>query len=950
MNFSNKKTEDLISIDFCCFNARGLNGKKHELCYEVECNDRYIFVITETFFGEQFKNSFLTTILDTHFFVRTDRSPLVGLGGGVLMLIPRFLEVFSYDSISNDYFELANATVGFKGRKLFRIVGIYRSPTPNKIASVNALTNFIDDLHVSTLPTILLGDFNLPDIRWSGALPMSQCEFEFVASVLSKGFSQLVLESTHDSGNTLDLVFSSDLNILSAVNVGTNFSTSDHAKIEGKIGPFARNESNQIMFYNFEKARIDDIVEYLEACDFDFIAMNQLGIDQQWQQLREKLISAIRSFVPFCKFTARKHVWSRETSNLHKKQEKLHSKWKRTRNPSDKDAWLNCARHTRRMKRQDACAYEKRIIDSENDKRFWSFVRSRNIPRSEIPFVCVDGCDVFDGRDKAQAFNDYFSSVFVNDDGTLPFLARVPTSLEHCVFSPELVSNALSDLVPKLSMGPDGIPPWFLHTFRLILGVPLSNLFNNVMVSGVIPSEWKLARVVPIHKKGSKRDVRNYRPISMLCSCSRVMEGIVDKLLYTYLSDHHYISPSQHGFRSGRSTVSQLLETLDDWTKALDEGKKLDALYIDISKAFDTVSHPKLLHKLNQMGITGNLLRFFSCYLHGRHQFVDIDGCRSDLSVVGSGVPQGSSLGPRLFLLYMNDITTVLNDVVCKMYADDAKLYYTFTNNDDVEPRRIEINGIIRWANDNQLNIAFEKCNVLHFGCGNPCLEFLLGDKTIIAVNKIRDLGVQISNTLKPSEHCWEIASVCFRMINIIFASFTIRDPWFLRKLFVVFVRTKLEYACEVWSPVLVRDIDILERVQRSFTKRIPGFYNLAYDDRLLRLELESLELRRQRQDLVMLYKIANHIIDIEFDSMFEWATGLQTRGHSLRIQIPRCRLNIRKSFFACRVVPFWNALPDYLVNATSVVVFKRKIQQFTFEVRPGGRVYAVDSAQPDPR
>ena len=447
--------------------------------------------------------------------------------------------------------------------------------------------------------------------------------------------------------------------------------------------------------------------------------------------------------------------------------------------------------------------------------------------------------------------------------------------------------------------------------------------------TGILPSDWKSANVIPIHKKGPTKCASNYRPISLTSEVVKVMEIVIRRKIVSFLVSNSLIDNMQHGFLKKRSTVTQLLSCLNNWTKEVDRKKHLDVVYLDIAKAFDSVSHPKLIEKLKSLNFSDTLVNWLENYLTNRVQMVKIENSISRKKYVTSGVPQGSILGPILFLIYINDLSKVVKNSKIALYADDSKIYFSFNSNMNNNLLIEDMKLVFDWASKNQLKIAFQKSAILHFGRGNNTGDLILGDISIPNEEVMKDLGVWISNDLKFSNHINKMAKSCFQMTNLMFLSFETQIRPFLVNLFKTFVRSKLEYASEVWSPSIYKDIDLIESVQRRFTKRIPGCRNLSYPERLKLCNLESLELRRLKSDLVFVYKLIHNLVDIPFEDFLKYSNSSSIRGNETRLLVQGSRLKIREDFFSNRVVKVWNSLDQNVVSSKTLYSFRSKLDKY---------------------
>jgi ribonuclease P/MRP protein subunit RPP40 len=382
------------------------------------------------------------------------------------------------------------------------------------------------------------------------------------------------------------------------------------------------------------------------------------------------------------------------------------------------------------------------------------------------------------------------------------------------------------------------------------------------------------------------------------------------------------LGADQFGFLPGRSSVCQLLLLVDRLSAAQDIGVPSDVVYFDFAKAFESVVHSKLLHKLRLLGIGPGLLRWIESFICGRSQRVSVDGRLSDPSEILSGVPQGSVLGPLLFIIFLNDLLVDGSLAVQEKFADDLKLSSDILCGADSARLSEAIEYVSDWASDWQLPISRQKCSVLHVGNKNPRFPYLLADFSLPSCESVRDLGVTITADLKWSVHCSSIVAGAFRRLALVNRCFSSGNLDTRLRAFKIFVRPLLEYACQVWSPHLLSDIDHVESVQRRFTKRLPGLRSLSYGARLGRLDLDSLELRRLKADLILVFKIIKGLLSVDLP-FFSLSHATNTRGNGLKCEHLPFHLDCRKYFFAVRCTNVWNSLPRELVLVASVERFR---------------------------
>ena len=495
------------------------------------------------------------------------------------------------------------------------------------------------------------------------------------------------------------------------------------------------------------------------------------------------------------------------------------------------------------------------------------------------------------------------------------------------------MKNYLLNLKPEKSPGTDELHPRLLKECASTLARPLKLLFDLTMKTGVIPDVWKRAEIRPIYKKkGNKTDPSNYRPVSLTSVVCKVFEKIIKASLYNHLTSNNLLSPHQFGFISGRCTNTQLLVTIQQWQKYLDNDLPTDIAYMDFRKAFDAVPHERLLFKLSRYGINGNLLNWIRSFLTSRSQYVKINNAKSPEMSVTSGVPQGSVLGPMLFIYYINDLPEVCT-VETKIYADDTKAFTSI--NDDLDRLRLQetIDKMYEWTETWQLHFNNAKCKILHVGDNNPKHTYYIGvgnSRAAIEETTLeKDLGVLVDPHLNFEEHIDHIIKRANSKKAQILNNFTFRSKKILTPLFKSLVRPILEYNNTVWVSSYRKQIDLIESVQRSFTKHILEVKKLPYEERLERLKLPSLEYRCFRGDLIQTYKIAHCIYDkASVSSLFQFNASSRLRGHNFKINKISINKRLFQHFFTNRIVNEWNKLHEDIVNSSTIDSFKNRIDK----------------------
>jgi hypothetical protein len=825
---------------------------------------------------------------------------------------------------------------------------VYRSPssTDTNNLILNTLLKSVSDAKPQNL--LILGDFNYPEIEWDGntcRASENHPATKFLHAIKESFLIEHVREPTRirdGQRSTLDdLVLTNKDEIVSDISIAPALGKSDHVTLLISLACMHKQLSKP-PHRNYAKADYGKMRDELEAVNWKEELENQ-DVNSAWTVFRQHLEKTSERHVPTTRMatTQRKKWLDSGTLKTVRTKHKLYRRWLQSKAGEDYQAYVKA-----RNKAARACRSAKRKLEATvaaqaktNPKSFWSYVQSKTKTHTGVADLKRDdGTKATTDKEKADILNQFFQSVFtVEKDGYLPETPAYNYDAELVDFeiTTEAVRKLLASLKTNKASGPDGISPRLLAELSDILAEPIAIIFKKSLESGTVPDEWRKATVSPIFKKGSRLQANNYRPVSLTCILCKVMETLVRAQIIEHLQHNNLVSRQQHGFTHGRSCVTQLLETLDVWTEVLDDGGSIDAVYMDYMKAFDSVPHRRLVAKVEAHGISGKVLQWVRNFLTNRTQQVAVNGFKSSPADVTSGIPQGSVLGPVLFVLYINDLPRHVQSYA-ELFADDTKV---FNRSDCAEGRNAlqqDLDSLHRWSTDWQLRFHPQKCSVLRLGNPRDSTVYTMkgrneqGEECTIELKESeveRDLGVMVDNGLSFKKHVAQATAKANKIVGIIRRTFDYLTPETFVQLYKSLVRPVLEYGHSVWQPRHKTLCIEVEDVQRRATKLIGVLKDKTYPERLAALKLPSLEHRRARGDLIDAYKYVHNIYDTDRPQL-QLHDGRDTRGNSLKLAKGRCRLDVRASFFSQRVVSSWNSLPDSIVTAPTVNAFKNRLDK----------------------
>ena len=408
--------------------------------------------------------------------------------------------------------------------------------------------------------------------------------------------------------------------------------------------------------------------------------------------------------------------------------------WKRYSETRSYGRYINYVKERNRVSkklRQAKRQFEENIAKEckKNPKAFYSYFNSYKKRSTNFIRLKKESDDnlTSDDKETADEFNRYFTSVFTSDQHTVGSNEHggcKVNGLSSIGITKDDVFELLKSVNTTKSAGDDGIHPRILYECADELVTPIHMIFQHSLNKGTVPDAWKRATITPIHKSEDRAMAGNYRPISITSQLGKLLEKHIRSHLMDYLTESNILSDHQHGFCKSRSCMTNLLEALEEITDMVDEGLAVDQVFLDFRKAFDKVSHSKLLYKLNDIGVKGVLLQWLRSFLTGRLQRVKINGSHSSWGNVSSGVPQGSVLGPTLFVIFINDLPARIR-TNCKLFADDSKIYGRAATEEDRELLQEDLNACFDWANLWSMQFHPKKCKVMHFDKDNLKSTFI---------------------------------------------------------------------------------------------------------------------------------------------------------------------------------------------------------------------------------
>lgn len=867
-------------------NVRGLRTKADEFSSNLALSSFDIICLTETWLcaeihdSQYFANDYTVFRRDRDYSATGQR-----FGGGVLIAVSSKLKSCRRQDLETCD-ECVWLEILLRDRSKYLIGNYYFPPKFECSTFISHFDTLTSLINFSEYKVQIFGDFNLPGVDWAlGRLDCCDYLTESKASwflplINFYGLSQHN-NLTNASGNTLDL-------LLSNFPVGAIASSSHplvrvdayHPPFEAEFYLPCLSRELSKFIYCYEKGDYFSIYRHVESHAWSEL-YDSNDSDFAAQKLTSVMKEAIEEYVPKRLVKPRKFPswFSRELKTALRKKTRFHGLYKRT----CKQVWYQKFSNFRSLAKillaRDKYVHERHVENSlySDPKSFWKHVITKPHSFSQHSSLRSssngDTHYVTSPKDIADEFASFFSSCYLPPIHSVKSdLINDPSdgdSLSLFSVATRDVEKAIKKLKPKSSVGTDDIPPFIIKGCCGLLAPILAHIFNVSLRTSMFPAIWKEAIVVPIHKAGDAGIVSNYRPVSLLCGFAKVFETIMQECLFSHLSK--YLTLQQHGFIKGRSVETNLCTFLHYAAPVVSNRGQVDSVYFDLTKAFDKVDHALLVHKLKQYGFAPKLCEWVYSYLSSRKNFVRVDTVLSNPFFPTSGVPQGSVLGPLLFLVFINDILKCVKFAKVLLFADDIKLFSSICSEKDCDALQSDVSSILQWCSSNRLPLNINKTKVISLTRRKNPLHFkyTLGNCIITRTDMIRDLGVLVDCKLTFSSHVTTICGTGFKMLGMI-SRLTrhFQAPEAILRLFCALVRPRLEFASVVWNHLTETESRRIEAVQRRLVRIVYDryFHRRLYFDHhsLLKiLNLSTLDDRRHCRDAAFLQKLIQGVIDV---------------------------------------------------------------------------------------
>ena len=880
-------------------------------------------------------------------------------GGGVLIAVRNELNFKPKIIDSKCHAEMMSVELTMPSKNKICISTCYRVGTlgTSNHSEIQQHLNFISS-NRKIKSHFFVGDLNLDRVKWDNLTSTSSIQNLFLSTFNDLGWTQLISRSTHTRGNILDVLLTNNPHLISSVYIhNSEVIKSDHYAISCNVNiKPKRIKINKRKLYNFKKANWQGLNNELRHIDWNSL-LGYCDITTAWLRFKTTLFNICDKHIPKISISSKGNApwFDSEVYKMCNKKDRLRKLYKQTNNNTYYEKYKNCRKSVKKLiKSKMRSNFDDDLNPNCITKKFWSYVKSSS-KSSRLPeTIHMNGKFRTEPVDKGNLFNEHFYLQFSQTSNyNLDIDFRNDPFADFKIDHRQL-RKILATINPHKSMGPDNISGFVIKNCAVSIAYPLSLLFNLSFNTGQLPEEWKLANIVPVFKKGDRSCVENYRPISLTCIVSKIFE----KCLRDSILDHckNKLHDNQHGFLPNKSCNTQMLPFIHNISLGLNANKDIDIVYFDFAKAFDSVNHDIILEKLrNEFNVNGLMLKFLKEYLKDRSQRVLVNGHYSSILSVKSGVPQGSILGPLLFVLFINDINIcVSSGTNIALYADDTKIWRIIDSENDSIILQNDIVSLKNWSIRNRMTFHPQKCKVLTISRKYSNIyehlpfyrfPYMMGNTLLDNAELECDLGININRKLNWNSHHDIILSKATNVFNLVrrtchFVNSTSKK----RTLYLTLVRSLFEHGSNVWHPQNSSSINKFENFQKRCIKWIFNEQYMSYTAELLLSKLKELDILPLKEkfiynDIVTFHKIIHRLIPLSLPSTIvigHSRTRSGTNNSDYLTYTVNDTTTINKQVlsqdFFIRCLNTWNSLPLSTREISTVSMFGTTLKTWLWD------------------
>ena len=929
-----------------CLNINGLLCHINNLRLFLESHKEIdILAINETKIDQSIHDREI--FLSGYQVVRKDRARG---GGGVCIYVRNNFNFFLRPDLSPETIECLTIEISKPNSKSFLVSTWYRPESP--VSVFDTFENVIAKVDAEYKEIYLLGDTNcnfLPSANDPNA--------KHLRDILELyGLAQLITKPTRITASSRSLIDHCITNCVDKIKHSgvIHLGISDHSLVFmiRKSNSFRNGGHKTIKTREWKLFNEANFLADLEKKNWVCHGENP---NAQWEGWKANLMDTIDKHAPIRnkRVRAKKSPWI--DYDLVRKMRKRDLLKRQHAMTNDPDLWLeykksrndvnNCIKIAKRKYYTENL--EANVQDQRKTWKLLNELQNRQSVKGSISELKMGDATLKDPTSIAEAFNSHFTNVGPNlaqsishtDIDPLSYLKPVSSSFSFHEVTNKDVLLLLQNLNSKKATGPDKIPAKLLKLAGNIISPSLTKIFNCSLSSGIFPEDWKVARVSPVYKAGTKSDPNNYRPISVVPIVAKIFEKLVHNQLYRYLATNNLLANNQSGFRSLHSTLTALIDANNSWCVNIDKGLINGVVFIDLKKAFDTIDHKILIQKLKVYGIDRNTLPWFESYLLNRQQHCSINGHISKDRNLSVGVPQGTLLGPLLFLIYINDLPNSIGLGHSRMYADDTSISFAAQTKHELQTLiNRELSNVNIWLKSNKLSLNVAKTEFMTIGSrqrlmtqANAPIDIHIESSKIKQVSKTKSIGVIIDETLSWAEHVNYISKKISSAIGALKRVRCFIDQATAAKIYKAIIEPHFNYCSPVFDGISQKLDDKLQKLQNRAARIVTrSSFDESAKPLLDMLGWDTVSVAREKQKAITMFKSVNSLAPKYLMDMFSYRQSLYNFRNSENIlNVPKPRTNYLKRSLGYSGAVLWNGLTCDMRTARSLADFKKQLNGF---------------------